>query len=153
MSDTYTQLLVQLVFAVKGRENLVVEKYREQIEKYITGIISNRGSKLLAIYCNPDHIHILIGLNPDGSISDLVRDIKSKSTKWINENKWFNSAFKWQQGFGAFSYSKSHLNNVVKYILNQPEHHKKKKFKEEYIEFLEKFEVDFNETYLFEWLD
>jgi len=153
MADTYTQLIIQIVFAVKGREGIVSEKYREPIEKYITGIITKRGSKLLAIYCNPDHIHILIGLNPDGSISELVRDVKSNSTKWINENNWFKGVFKWQQGYGAFSYSKSQLDNVVNYILNQPEHHKKKSFKDEYFEFLEKFEVVFDEKYLFEWIE
>jgi REP element-mobilizing transposase RayT len=141
------------VFAVKGRQSLIHESIRVELEKYITGIITNKNQKLLAIYCNPDHTHILVGLKPTISISDLVRDIKANSSKFINENKLVKSKFNWQDGFGAFSYSKSHLDNVIKYILNQAEHHKQKTFKEEYIDFLQKFEVEYDERYLFEWMD
>lgn len=151
MPNTYTQIYVQIVFAVKGRKNLISENNRDDIEKYISGIISNKKSKLMAIYCNPDHIHILISLHPAVSISDMARDIKANSSRWINEQKIISGKFNWQEGFGAFTYSKSQLDNVVKYILNQPKHHKKTSFKEEYLNLLEKFDIDYNEKYLFEW--
>ena len=150
MANTYTQIYVHLIFAVQGRQNLISEKYRDQLEKYISGIVSNKKSKLLAIYCNPDHTHILIGLHPSFSISEIARDIKSNSSKWINKKKWFLGKFQWQEGFGAFTYSRSQINAVVKYILNQREHHKKKSFREEYIDLLEKFNVKYNEKYLFD---
>lgn len=153
MPNTYTQLYIQIVFTVKGRQNLISEMHREELQKFITGIVSNRNQKMLAIYAMPDHIHILIGFKPNMSISDLVRDIKAGSSKFINDSKWINGKFNWQEGFGAFSYSKSHLDNVVKYILNQKEHHKKKSFKEEYLQFLKEYEVDFDERYLFEWIE
>jgi len=153
MANTYTQLYVHLVFVVKGRENLISENHREELEKYICGIINNKNCKPLAIYCNPDHTHILLGLHPTISVSDIARDIKANSSRFINENKWKKGKFNWQDGFGAFSYSKSHLDNVIKYILNQPYHHKKKTFKEEYIDFLKKYEVNYDEKYLFDWLD
>jgi len=151
MPNTYTQIYVQIVFAVQGRQNLISEKYREKLEKYICGIISNKKSKPLAIYCNPDHTHILIGLHPSISISDMARVVKTNSSKWINEERWIAGKFNWQEGFGAFTYSKSQIDAVVKYTLNQPRHHKKTSFKEEYINFLKKFEIDYNEKYLFEW--
>ncbi len=151
MANTYTQIIVQIVFAVQGRQNLISENNREQLEKYMCGIVSNKNSKPLAVYCNPDHTHILIGLHPSVAISDMARDIKANSSKWINEEKWINGKFKWQEGFGAFTYSKSQLDVVVKYILNQAEHHKKKTFKEEYQEFLEKFEINYNEKYVFDY--
>ena len=153
MANTYSQIIVQFVFAVKSRDNLISSKNREELEKYISGIIENKGQKMLAIYAMPDHIHILVGMKPNISISDLVRDIKSNSSRFINESKWIRGKFSWQEGYGAFSYSKSHLNNVVKYILNQEEHHKKKKFKDEYLEFLEKFEIEYKDEYLFDWID
>jgi REP element-mobilizing transposase RayT len=153
MPNTYTQIYVQIVFAVQGRQNLISEKYREKLEKYICGIIANKKSKPLAIYCNPDHTHVLIGLHPSVSISEMARDIKANSSKWINEKRWIAGKFNWQEGFGAFTYSKSQIDEVVKYILNQPRHHKKTSFKEEYINFLRKFEIDFNEKYLFQWND
>ena|SRR5690606_9656897 len=126
MANTYTQILVQIIFSVQGRQNLIAEKYREQIEKYICGIISNKQSKPLAIYCNPDHCHVLIGLHPDISISEMVRDVKAGSLKWINENHWIAGKFAWQKGYGAFTYARSQLNTVVQYIDKQPEHHRKK---------------------------
>ncbi len=151
MANTYTQIHIQLVFATKGKLCLIAEKHRPSIEKYICGIVNNKQSKPLAIYCNPDHIHILIGLHPSISISDMARDIKAHSTKWINENKLMIGKFAWQEGFGAFSYSKSQIDRVVKYILNQPEHHKKTTFKDEYLKILKKSEINYDEQYLFEW--
>lgn len=153
MANTYTQLIIQFVFAVKHRESQIHQALRIPLEKYITGIVKNNKHKMLAIYCMPDHCHILVGLNPTQSISDAVRDIKSNSSKWINENKLTPSSFKWQEGYGAFSYSKSQLDSVVNYVLNQPERHKTKSFKEEYIDFLQKFNVEFDNQYLFEWLN
>lgn len=152
MANTYTQILVQIVFAVKARQNLISEEYREQIEKYICGIVSNKRSKPLAIYCNPDHCHILIGLHPSVSISEIARDIKSNSSKWINENNWISKNFAWQEGFGAFTYSHSQLNRVVQYIRNQPEHHRKKTFREEYMEYLKEFEVEYDKRYVFRFI-
>lgn len=153
MANTYSQIYIQIVFAVKGRENLITQEKREELHKFITGIIFNREQKLLAIFAMPDHVHILIGMKPNIAISDLVRDIKAGSSKFINDSKWINGKFNWQEGYGVFSYSKSHLDNVIKYILNQEEHHKKQPFKEEYHSFLEKFEIEYDEKYLFEWIE
>ncbi|MDR2205305.1 MAG: IS200/IS605 family transposase [Flavobacteriaceae bacterium] len=154
MANTYSQIYIQFIFAVKGRENLIQEKFRERLEKIITGIIKNHKQKLIAIYANPDHIHFLIGYNNlNVLIPDLVRDIKSSSSKLINEEKWFAGKFHWQEGYGAFSYSRSQMDKVVKYILNQPIHHEKKSFKKEYLEFLKKFEIEYKEEYVFEFQD
>ena len=140
MANTYTQMFVQIVFAVQHRENLISEKHREEIEKYICGTVSNNKSKPLAIYCNPDHLHILIGLHPTIAVSNLVRDIKANSSRFINDKRWMRGKFNWQDGFGSFTYSKSQVSDVVKYILNQPLHHRNQAFKSEYHSFLEKFE-------------
>lgn len=153
MANTYTQIYIQIVFAVKNRQNLISEKHRDEVEKYICGIIKNKKSKPLAIYCNPNHIHVLIGLHPSISISDMARDVKANSSRWINENKWFLGKFSWQEGFGAFSYSKRQIDNVVNYILNQAEHHKKTSFKNEYLTLLEKNEIKYDKNYLFDWLE
>ncbi len=153
MPNTYTQILIQYVFAVKHREAVIKDDIRIPLEKYISGIISNNKHKLLAIYCMPDHCHILVGLNPSQSLSDLARDIKSNSTKWLNENKYTEYKFQWQEGYGAFSYARSQLDTVVNYILNQPEHHYKKTFKEEYLDFLLKFNIQYDSKYLFNWLE
>lgn len=153
MANTYSQIYIQIVFAVKGRQNLIKKENREELHKFITGIVMNREQKLLAIFAMPDHVHILVGMKPSISISDLVRDIKAGSSKFINDSKWINGKFNWQEGFGAFSYSKSHLDNVVKYILNQEEHHKKKTFQDEYIDFLKKFEIEYDKKYVFDWIE
>ena len=153
MANTYTQLLIQLVFAVQGRENLIHEPIRERIEKYMCGCINNQRSKPLAIYCMPDHVHILIGQNPSVAISDLVKEIKTGTTHFINNEKLIKYKFSWQEGYGAFSYSKSQLDKVVKYILNQHFHHRKIAFREEYLDFLEKFEIEYKTEYLFTWID
>ena len=152
MPNTYTQLYIQIVFAIRGRQCSIKESFREELQKYITGIITAKKQKLYAIYCMPDHTHILVSMKPDISISDLVRDIKANSSSFIKEKELVRS-FAWQTGFGAFSYSKSQTMNVVNYILNQPEHHKKKTFKAEYIEFLQKFEVEYEDKYLFEFYE
>ncbi len=153
MANTYTQMYVQIVFAVLGRANVVKEINRDELEKYICGIISNKKCKPLAIWCNPDHVHVLIGLHPTISVSDLTGDIKSSSSKFINGKNWVKGKFAWQDGFGSFTYSKSQIDGVVKYILNQPVHHKKRTFKEEYLDILQKNDIEFDERYLFEWYD
>lgn len=152
MANTYTQLLIHYVFAVQNRDVCINENLRDSVEKYITGIISKNQHKLLAIYCMPNHCHILIGLNPSQSISDLARVIKSNSSKWINEQSSFRAKFNWQEGYGAFSHSRSQLDTVVNYILNQQEHHRKKTFQEEYIDFLQKYNVEYDNRFLFDWI-
>ncbi|WP_020603428.1 IS200/IS605 family transposase [Spirosoma spitsbergense] len=153
MANTYSQIYIQVVFAVKGRENLIGETFRDELEKYICGIVTGKNQKVLAVYCMPDHTHLLISLKPNNCISDLVRDIKANASGWINDRGFVKGKFNWQEGFGAFSYSKSHLDNVISYILSQPEHHRKKNFKEEYLDFLRKFDVDYDEKYLFDWIE
>ena len=153
MPNTYSQIYIQIVFTVKGRQNLIDKKHKEELQKFISGIIQNRQQKLLAIYAMSDHIHILVGIKPNIAISDLVRDIKAGSSKFINDNRWINGKFNWQEGFGAFSYSRNQIDNVIKYIANQEEHHKKTTFKTEYIDFLKTYEIDYDENYLFEWID
>ncbi len=153
MANTYSQIYIQIVFAVKGRQNLIPKQHREELHKYITGIVQNREQKMLSIFCMPDHTHLLAGVKPSIAISDLVRDIKAGSSNFINDKKWIQGKFNWQEGFGAFSYSRSQINDVIKYILNQEEHHKKKTFREEYIDFLKKFEIEYDEKYLFEWIE
>ena len=152
MANTYSQIFIQFVFCVKGRHNFIHASKRIELEKYISGIVNNRKQKLLAIYANPDHVHLLVSFqNLDKSLSEIMRDVKAGSSKFINENKWFEGKFNWQEGYGAFSYSKSQVNQVCKYILNQEEHHKKVGFREEYFNILQKFEIDFDEKYLFEF--
>ncbi len=152
MANTYTQIYIQIVFTVKGRQNLILKENREELHKFITGIVNNRNQKLLAVFAMPDHIHLLVSISPSISISDLVRDIKAGSSKFINEKGWINGKFSWQEGYGAFSYSRSSVDAVVKYILNQEEHHKKKTFKEEYLDFLQRFEIRYDPQYLFDWI-
>ena len=152
MPNTYSQLYIQIVFAVKGRQSFIKEEFRNELQKYISGIIREKKQKLYAIYCMPDHIHILVSIKPDIAISDLVRDIKSNSSSFIKQKNFIND-FSWQTGFGAFSYSKSHALNVVDYILTQPQHHLKKTFKDEYIELLQKFEIEYNNEYLYEFYE
>lgn len=153
MANTYTQIYIQIVFAVKGRQNLISKENREELHKFITGIVSNRKQKLFAIFAMPDHVHVLVSMSPNLSISELVRDIKAGSSKFINDKGWMNGKFNWQEGYGAFSYAKSNIDLVVKYILNQEEHHRNKSFKEEYLEFLSKFEIEYDPQYLFEWIE
>jgi REP element-mobilizing transposase RayT len=152
MANTYSQIYIQIIFSVKYWENLIKEEYRDELEKYITGIVKNKNSKLLAIYCNPDHTHVLIGLDPNVSASEIARVIKSSSSKWINQNNWYLGKFKWQNRFGVFSYSRSQIDLVVNYILNQHEHHRNKSFKVEYLEMLKKFEIKYDDEYLFDWI-
>ena len=151
--STFYQIYIQVVFAVKGRNSLIAQSWEEELYKYITGIITNKGQKLIAINGMLDHIHILIGMKPSCCLSDLVREIKKSSNAFINEKKFSKFKFEWQKGYGAFSYSHSSLDNVIAYIQNQKEHHKNKSFREEYIDFLKKFEVEYKDEYLFNWIE
>jgi REP element-mobilizing transposase RayT len=151
MANTYTQLYIQFVFTVKGRQNFILEQFREELEKVMCGIVKNYKCKTYAIYCNPDHTHIFIGMHPDISPSKLMEQVKSGSSKWINEKKFIRGHFSWQKGFGAFTYSRSHIDRVVNYVLNQPQHHKKQSFKDEYLLLLKKFDIEYDTKYVFEW--
>lgn len=152
MANTFSQLYIHIVFSVKGRENLIHSTWKDELHKYICGIVNGNHQKVYAIGGMPDHIHLLVSIKPDCSISELVRDIKSNSSKWINTRKFVRGKFHWQEGFGAFSYAHSQLDMVIKYINNQERHHKIKSFKEEYIEMLQKFRIDYDEKYLFDWV-
>jgi putative transposase len=149
MANTYTQIHIHFVFAVKFRNGIIRSEWKDSLYKYTAGIIQNNNHKLLAINGMSDHIHILIGLRPSQSISDLMKDVKQSSSKWINENKLVNGHFEWQEGYGAFCHSKSQIDKVVNYIKNQELHHKKLTFREEYLDFLKKFEVDYEERFIF----
>ena len=151
MPNTFTQLYVQYIFTVKGRKNFIPKEQNDKLHKYIRGIIKKRKSTLLAINNMPDHMHILTSINPNYSFSKFIQEIKAGSSKYINDHKWITGKFQWQSGYGAFSYSKSHIEKVVNYINNQERHHQKKTFREEYLDFLEKFSVEYNENYLFEF--
>ena len=153
MSNTFSQIYIQVVFAVKYRKAIIHQSWEDDLYKYITGIIQNKGQKLIAINGMPDHIHIFIGMKPSCNLSDLVREIKKASNGFINDKKLTATNFQWQEGFGAFSYSQSHIDYVVKYINNQKQHHTKQTFKEEYLDFLQKFAIEYDEKYLFEWFD
>ena len=154
MPNTYTQIYIQVVFATKGRDIKIKSEVREEIEKYICGIFNNKKQKVLAIYANPDHIHIFFSYkNLTISIPELVKIVKVESNKFINEKRFCMGKFSWQEGYGAFSYSKSQVENVKNYVLNQEEHHKKKSFRTEYVQLLEKFEIEFKTEYLFEFYE
>lgn len=153
MANTYTQVHIHLVFAVKNRDSLIGLDWRDELEKYMTAIVQNRKHKLLAIYAMRDHVHILIGQYLPHSIPELVEELKTGTNKWVKEKRLAKFRFEWQIGYGAFSHSKSQVPKVIKYILNQEEHHAKKKFKDEYLEILRNNEVDFNEKYVFDFFD
>lgn len=153
MANTFTQLYIQFVFAVQGRTNLIPKSHKEELHRYITGIVQDRNHKMLSINCMPDHTHIFIGMKPTQSISDLMRDIKTNSSTFITNKKFVKGKFNWQEGYGAFSYSHSHIDMVAKYVRNQEEHHRTKTFREEYLSFLKKFEIEYDVKYLFEWIE
>ncbi|AWW00117.1 IS200/IS605 family transposase [Arcticibacterium luteifluviistationis] len=153
MSNTYTQIHIQAVFAVQNRESIISNSWKDELYKYITGIIQTNGHKLLVINGMPDHVHILFGIRPTQSLSDLMQDVKGHSSLWINKNELVKGKFSWQEGYGAFSYSKSLVPAVISYIQKQEKHHEKKTFKEEYEEFLDAFEVDYDERYVFKSVD
>ncbi|MDR2704415.1 MAG: IS200/IS605 family transposase [Planctomycetaceae bacterium] len=151
-ANTFSQIYIQIVFAVKNREALIDSSWKDELYKYITGIVQANGQKMLAINGTPNHIHFLIGMKPSCCLSDLVREIKKSTNTFIKEKRFSPYPFQWQEGFGAFSYGHSALANVIQYIQQQEEHHRTKTFKEEYIAFLRKFEIEFKDEYLFNWL-
>ena len=153
MAGTFYQIYIQFVFAVHGRESLLHKTWRDEVFKYMSGIIKGKNQKSIIVNGVSDHVHVLVGLRPSVRICDLVRDIKNNSSRFINEKKFLQGKFEWQDGYGAFSYSRSQIDNVYKYIENQEAHHRKRTFKEEYLDLLKKFEVEYNEKYLFKWIE
>lgn len=149
MANTYTQIHIHAVFSVQNRACIIQSKWKDELYKYITGIIQANKHKLLIINGMPDHVHVLFGLRPAQSISDLMQDIKGSSSRWINEKGFIRGKFSWQEGYGAFSYAKSDLHNVINYIKNQEIHHRKKSFVEEYTELLREFDIDYDDKYIF----
>lgn len=153
MPHTFTQIYIQMIFAVKYRDGLIHSGWKERLHKYITGIVQNKGHKLIVVNTRPDHAHVFIGMKPDEALSDLVRDLKRDSTNFVNTTIRPGGKFRWQEGFGAFSYPRSEIDSVVKYILNQEKYHRTKTFREEYEAMLKEFAVQYDEQYLFDWLD
>jgi len=153
MANTYTQIYIQVVFAVQGRQCLIQPDHKEEIHKYITGIVANQGQKMLQINGVADHVHLLIGMKPNIALSDLVRDVKACSSKFINEKRWIRGKFNWQEGFGAFSYGHSQLDQVIQYIRDQEKHHLKNSFKNEYLTLLRKFDIAFEDKYVFDFVE
>jgi REP element-mobilizing transposase RayT len=153
MPNTFSQIYIQIVFAVKNRDSIITKTWEGELYKYITGIVQNKQQKMLAINGVSNHIHFLIGMKPTCCIADLVREIKKSSNEFIKEKKFTPFKFEWQEGYGAFSYSHSALNDVIAYIVNQKEHHRIISFRDEYISFLQRFEIDYDEKYLFEWIE
>ena len=149
MANTYTQIHIHVIFAVQNRQSLIRSEWSDDLYKYITGIVQNYDHKVLQINGIADHVHILIGFRPNQSLSELMKYVKQDSAKWINHNEFVNGRFSWQKGYAAFSYSASQVPQVIRYIQNQERHHKKKSFREEYLDFLEKFDVDFDERFIF----
>ena len=152
MAGTFSQIYIQIVFAVQGRQNLLQKEWRDEVFKYMSGIIKNKGQKPIIVNGVSDHVHAFIGLKPAMALSDLVRDVKNNSSNFINDHAWIKSKFNWQEGYGAFSYSHSQTDSVYNYILNQETHHHKQTFQEEYMDLLKKFEIEHDVKYLFEWL-
>ncbi len=148
MANTYTQLHIQFVFAVKYRKGLIATEWKDRLHQYITGIIQSNQHKMLCINSMPDHIHIFIGMRPTQSVSSLIKNVKTETSKWIKEQK-LSANFAWQEGYGAFSYSRSHVPNVIHYIQNQEQHHKKETFLEEYQKLLKAFEIEYDKQYIF----
>lgn len=153
MAGTFSQIYIQYVFAVKGRQNLLQKPWRDDVFKYMSGIIEGKNQKSIIVNGVSDHVHVFVGLKPVMCISDLVRDIKNNSSRFINEQRYIKCKFSWQEGYGVFSYNHSQIENVYRYIANQEEHHRKKTFKREYFDLLQKFGIEYNEKYLFKWID
>jgi len=153
MPNTFSKIYIHLVFSVKGRQNLIQKHWKEELHKYICGIVKGKEQKVYAIGGISDHVHILVSIKPNITISDLVRDIKSNSSKWMNEKGFVKGKFQWQEGFGAFSYAQSQLDTLIAYINNQEQHHQQKSFKTEFLDLLQKFDIIYDENYLFEWIE
>ena len=150
MPGTFSQIYIQCVFAVKGRQNLLSKVWKDDLFKYIAGIITNKGHKSIIVNGVSDHVHLFIGMKPSMALSDLVRDVKNNSSNFINDNGWLPQKFAWQEGYGAFSYSHSQIQQIYNYVLNQEEHHRKKTFKEEYLDFLDKYDISYEDRFVFD---
>lgn len=153
MANTFSQIYLQFVFAVQGRQCLIAKENKEELHKYMTMLVQNRKAKMLAVHFMPDHSHLFVGFKPSVLISDFVKEIKVESNEFIKDKKWTRGKFSWQEGYGVFSYSHSQINRVIKYILNQEKHHEKKSFRQEYHQLLDRFEVSYEDRFLFEFLD
>lgn len=153
MANTYSQINIHCVFSVKGRENIITQNFRDELYRYMYGVLKNDGVFPLAVGGWKDHVHVFFELKPDLKISDLIRMLKATSSKWINDNRFVLGKFQWQEGYGAFSYSRSQRDNVINYIRNQEEHHRTRSFKEEYLDLLKKFEVEYKEEFVFEFYE
>lgn len=153
MANTFSQIYLQFVFAVNHRESLISKEHKEELHRYITGLVQNRKAKMLAIHCMPDHIHLFVGFKPTILITDFVKEIKVESNEFINNKRWIKGKFSWQEGYGVFSYSHSQVDAVVKYVLNQETHHQKSSFRQEYLELLKRFEIRFEERYVFDFIE
>jgi putative transposase len=153
MANTFSQIYIQTVFAVSSRMSLITPTFKEDLYKYIAGIVRNQGQKLISINGMPDHVHILIGLKPSMALADLVRDIKADSSTYINKNRWVRGKFTWQEGYGAFSYGHSQLDTIISYIQNQEKHHRRRSFKKEYLGLLRKFDIAFEDKYVFDFIE
>ena len=153
MANTYTQINIHAVFSVKGRSNLLTQNFRDDLFKYISGILNNTNQYSLAVNGYLDHVHIFFELHPTSAVADILEVVKTNSSKWINKNKFVTGEFAWQKGYGAFSYSRSQRNNVIQYIMKQEEHHKNRTFREEYLDLLKKYEIPFEDKYVFEFYD
>jgi len=148
MANTFTQIYLQFVFAIQDRISLIRSEWKDELYKYITGIVQNNNHKLIAINGMPNHLHVFVGYKPHQLVPDLLQDIKGYSSRWINKKGFIRGKFTWQEGYGAFSYSHSQIDSVVKYIMNQEAHHKKKTFGEEYLKLLQRFNVEYDERYI-----
>lgn len=153
MANTFSQIYLQFVFAVQNRQSLIPKEHKEELHKYITSLIQYRKAKMLAVNCMPDHVHLFVGFKPTIAISDFVKEIKVESNEFINGKNWIKVKFNWQEGYGVFSYSQSHIDAVIKYVLNQETHHQRKTFKQEYLGLLQKFEIPFEERFLFDFIE
>lgn len=153
MANTFCQIYIQTVFAVTDRSCVIKPSFKEEVHKYITGIVTNHGQKLIVVNSMPDHLHMLIGLRPSMALAELVREIKSESSRFINENKWVPGRFSWQEGYGAFSYGHSQLDMIIRYIQNQEQHHRRRSFRLEYLTLLRKFDIAFEDKYVFEFFE
>ena len=153
MANTYTQIHIQTVFAVDGRARLIPKAHKEELQKYITGVVQSEGQKLLAINCMSDHTHIVFGLRPQTAIADLLRVVKVESSKFVTGKGWMRGKFAWQEGYGAFSYCRDEVDTLVRYVMNQEEHHRRATFKEEYLKILRDFDVPYDDRFLFDWIE
>lgn len=153
MGNTYTQISIHVVFAVKRRANVIEKQWRDELHKYIAGILENESCVSLAVGGWIDHVHIFFAHPPNKSVSEIVQTVKANSSGWVNKNNFIPGKFEWQSGFGAFSYARSQRDTVIRYIMRQEAHHSKKSFREEYLEMMDKFEVAYDERYLFEFYD